>query len=164
MNDAYTIGITLALENGVSAGIQEIRRDLEELNRTVDASIGELVRLDAQVGATLRVVHQAARDSGLMQIAEAGQRLATRPTAITVPPAPSREVESELPEHAAPSVASGIPVVRKETIALPSVAVRGEPVPLIMHEIPAQPTFAPPTAPTLPRGAPPTTVAVPSRP
>ena len=147
MNDAYTIGITLALENGVSAGIQEIRSDLEELNRTVDASIGELVRLDTQVGATLRAVHQAARDSGLMQIAEAGQRLATRPSAMRLPSTPSRQIESALPEQTAPSAASRIPIVRQETTAFPSVAVRGESMSSAMRSIAEQSTLSPSAAP-----------------
>lgn len=147
MNDAYTIGITLALENGVSAGIEEIRRDLQELNRTVDTSIGELIRLDTLIGATLRAVHQAAHESGLMQIAEAGQRLTARPLPIRVSPAPLRQVEPELSEQPATSVANGMPVVRNETTASPSVAARGEPVPLIMHSSPARLTLPPAAAP-----------------
>ena len=33
MIDAYTIGITLALDNGVAAGIAAIRQDLAALDR-----------------------------------------------------------------------------------------------------------------------------------
>ena len=40
MIDAYTIGITLALNNGVADGIAAIRRDLAALDRAVDASAG----------------------------------------------------------------------------------------------------------------------------
>lgn len=45
MIDAYTIGITLALDNGVSDGISAIRRDLASFDRAVEQSIIGLRRL-----------------------------------------------------------------------------------------------------------------------
>ena len=45
MIDAYTIGITLALDNGVSAGLATIRRDLIALNSVVDGSATRLKHL-----------------------------------------------------------------------------------------------------------------------
>ena len=47
MIDAYTIGITLALNNGVADGIAAIRRDLAALDRAVDASAAGLAQLRA---------------------------------------------------------------------------------------------------------------------
>jgi hypothetical protein len=56
MIDAYTIGITLALDNGVSAGLATIRRDLVALNSVVEGSATRLKDLtraaaDLQVGS-----------------------------------------------------------------------------------------------------------------
>jgi len=45
MIDAYTIGITLALEDGVSDGITAIRRDLAELDVAVSESAARLLML-----------------------------------------------------------------------------------------------------------------------
>jgi hypothetical protein len=45
MIDAYTIGITLALDNGVSEGLATIRRDLIALNGVVDGSATRLTHL-----------------------------------------------------------------------------------------------------------------------
>ena len=45
MVDAYTIGITLALDNGVSAGLETIRRDLVTLNGAADGSATRLIHL-----------------------------------------------------------------------------------------------------------------------
>jgi hypothetical protein len=56
MIDAYTIGITLALDNGVSEGLATIRRDLVALNGVVEGGATRLKDLtraasDLQVGA-----------------------------------------------------------------------------------------------------------------
>ena len=53
MIDAYTIGITLALNNGVSEGVAAIRRDLEALDRAVDASAAGLAHLRQAAEAPL---------------------------------------------------------------------------------------------------------------
>src|ERR1700722_8918084 len=45
MIDAYTIGITLALNNGVSEGLATVRRDLIALNTVVDGSATRLKHL-----------------------------------------------------------------------------------------------------------------------
>ncbi len=48
MPEAYEVGITLALQDGVSAGIQLIRRDLTLLDRAIAATSQNLSRLQAQ--------------------------------------------------------------------------------------------------------------------
>ena len=50
MLEAYEIGITLALQDGVSAGITLIRRDLDALDRAIAATSQNLSRLQAQSG------------------------------------------------------------------------------------------------------------------
>jgi hypothetical protein len=54
MIDAYTIGITLALDNGVSEGLATIRRDLIALNGVVEGSGTRLKHL-TNAAAALRV-------------------------------------------------------------------------------------------------------------
>ena len=54
MIDAYTIGITLALEDGVSDGLANVRRELEILDRAIaqsTAGMDELCRLGQKLGA-----------------------------------------------------------------------------------------------------------------
>ncbi len=53
MIDAYTIGITLALNNGVAEGIAAIRQDLAALDRAVDASAAGLMQLRAAAGGSI---------------------------------------------------------------------------------------------------------------
>jgi hypothetical protein len=53
MIDAYTIGITLALDNGVSEGLATIRRDLIALNGVVEGSATRLTHL-ARAAADLQ--------------------------------------------------------------------------------------------------------------
>ena len=50
MLEAYEIGISLALQDGVSAGIALIRRDLDALDRAIAATSQNLVSLQAQAG------------------------------------------------------------------------------------------------------------------
>jgi hypothetical protein len=50
MIDAYTVGITLALDNGVSTGIATIRRDLSALDKAIDRGATGLNRLQQAAG------------------------------------------------------------------------------------------------------------------
>ncbi len=50
MIEAYEIGIRLALDDGISAGVQAIRRELIELDRVVEASAVRLASLRAAAG------------------------------------------------------------------------------------------------------------------
>jgi len=106
MDDAYTIGITLALDNGVSEGLAIIRRDLEMLNRAVSQTMGGLAGLrragDAAVGGP-------ALD--LARLTAEGQRLLGRlPNVMApAPPVRSRPSEAEAAEPAAPAVGAAVP-------------------------------------------------------
>ena len=56
MIDAYEIGISIALDNGVAAGIAAIRQDLDALDRAVANSatgLANLGRLSASLAATM---------------------------------------------------------------------------------------------------------------
>lgn len=56
MIDAYTIGVTLALEDGVSDGLTNIRRELGILDRAIaqsTAELNELYRLGERLGAII---------------------------------------------------------------------------------------------------------------
>jgi hypothetical protein len=159
MNDAYTIGITLALENGVSAGIEEIRRDLGELNRTVDTSIRELARLSSQWGATLRAL-PAVQEPEFTRIAEVGQRLVMRASATRVPPEHSQEVEPKLPSQVGPSAASSPPIAgsppiaREDAESFSSGLAARKNEPLAMNSMPAKQTPSSPPAMTVSAMAP----------
>lgn len=105
MNDAYTIGITLALEDGVSDGIAVIRQDLASLDAAIAGSMAGL--------ATLRA---AAEGIGGLQLDAAtvrliGQKLlgpVPRPT--TAPAQPSPAPNPTAPEiSAAPSLPIRMP-------------------------------------------------------
>jgi outer membrane biosynthesis protein TonB len=124
MIDAYTIGITLALNNGVSEGVAAIRRDLEALDRAVDASAAGLAHLRQAAEAT---VAGAAAD--IARLMEATRRAAAQLPRSPVPePAPARDVA---PEPSASPAASPPPPPG--------------PVPTRQHEPAA--TEAPPTPP-----------------
>ena len=56
MDEAYTIGIRLALEDGASAGIAMLRRDLAALDRAMTVSMGGLERLRERGSAVGRAL------------------------------------------------------------------------------------------------------------
>ena len=53
MEDAYIIGIRLALDNGVSAGVSVIREDLAKLDRATSASTANLRQLQTIAATTI---------------------------------------------------------------------------------------------------------------
>lgn len=53
MLEAYEIGISLALQDGVSAGINLIRQDLTTLDRAIAATSQNLAKLEAQATANI---------------------------------------------------------------------------------------------------------------
>ena len=63
MIDAYAIGITLALDNGVSAGLATIRRDLIVLNGIVEGSTTRLKNL-TRAGADLQSLSAVGQQTG----------------------------------------------------------------------------------------------------
>ena len=79
MDDAYTIGIRLALEDGVSAGVAAIARDLATLDRAVAATSLGLAGLGALSGPVTRSV------AGDMQgLARTGAQVLAVPPAAPV--------------------------------------------------------------------------------
>lgn len=79
MEDAYIIGIRIALENGVSEGLSAIRQDLSGLDTQIAATTASLQRL-TQIAAT----------SSAAAIGDVG-RLATRQPGPLEPAAPASE-------------------------------------------------------------------------
>lgn len=82
MIDAYTIGIKLALEDGVSAGIAAIRQDLATLDRAIESTAAGLIAL-RRLGQQVSLV---TRDDA--QPAPANVPPAARPTRAAIAPAP----------------------------------------------------------------------------
>ena len=135
MIDAYTIGITLALNNGVSDGIAAIRRDLEALDRAVDAS-----------AAGLNHLRQAA-DAAVAGVTADIARLidATRRAASTLPRPQPESTSSAQPssEPSRPAPAAHEPAPSPPAPArLPSESPEGERAPRVSP--------APPSAETAP--------------
>lgn len=60
MIDAYEIGIQLALQDGVSAGLEVISRELAEVDRAVAATSAGLLNLTHAAEATVRAITAAA--------------------------------------------------------------------------------------------------------
>ncbi len=63
MDEAYTVGIRLALDDGISAGIASISGDLATLDRAIAATTGSLQQLAAFAGTA---THAAAADVQLL--------------------------------------------------------------------------------------------------
>lgn len=149
MDDAYTIGITLALENGVSEGIGIIRRDLQAL----DLALGQSTR--ALTG--LRRASDAGLGSARLDVArltaEGRQALGRSPN--TAPPAPSARpamVRAEQPESLPQSEENSAPRGSAAAAFSPSAPPR-------VRKLPEEPARAmplsvpPPAFPPLPPNA-----------
>lgn len=93
MGDAYTIGITLALENGVSEGIAVIRRDLQSLDVAIGQTMGGLagLRRAGDLGVSF-----AGPD--LARVVAEGHRALGRLPAL-MPPIPSARPRPSLPDQ-----------------------------------------------------------------
>ncbi len=118
MNDAYTIGITLSLDDEVSSGIAAIRGDLESLNQALGKSFSELADLRSAAGPALSSLWRASA--------------AIRPAQTAKTPAVARGDTSSWPQ-AAPMAAHAEPA--------PEWRAAERPAPVL----PAHP-FAPPPA------------------
>ncbi len=118
MNDAYTIGITLSLDDEVSSGIAAIRGDLESLNQALGKSLSELADLRSAAGPALSSLWRASA--------------AIRPAQTAKTPAVARGDTSSWPQ-AAPMAAHAEPA--------PEWRAAERPAPVL----PAHP-FAPPPA------------------
>ncbi len=118
MNDAYTVGITLTLDDEVSPGIAAIRGDLESLNQALGKSFSELADLRSAAGPALSSLWRASA--------------AIRPAQTAKTPAVARGDTSSWPQ-AAPMAAHAEPA--------PEWRAAERPAPVL----PAHP-FAPPPA------------------
>ncbi len=122
MNDAYSIGITLSLDDEVSSGIAAIRGDLESLNQALGESLAELAALRQAAGPALASLR--------------GVGVAMRPAPAAETPAVARDETSSWP-HTAPL--SG--TAEADSGAAPEWRAAEPPAPVL----PAHP-FAPPIA------------------
>ena len=84
MEDAYVIGIRLALDNGVSAGIAAIAHDLEGLDGAIAATTAHLSQLRTAAGATGEAIA-----ADFQRLARQGERLVRVPTPPPVELAPA---------------------------------------------------------------------------
>jgi hypothetical protein len=148
MIDAYTIGITLALEDGVSDGILAIRRDLEALDSAVAESAGRLMVLrnmarDLNVPVlTFRPAIQAATASPAVPHQQRG-----------TPIVPVEARVSDFPGNAqsegeqAPVVIERVTSVAAEHPAAP-VSANNQDKQAVVVPTPAAPTMVPPATAT----------------
>ena len=130
MIEAYEIGISLALQDGVSAGIALIRRDLETLDRAIAATSQHLTQLQTQAGRPSVVV---GKTPNLMP--------ASKPAPVVAASNPAPDTPSAgAPVFAAAAADSALPLTNSHRAATPAGTA-----------IPTQPT---PVTPTTGRAAP----------
>jgi len=142
MNDAYTVGLTLALEDGVSAGIEAIRRELGALDQAIVASTASLVRLQevargavnagvAQAGAMVALTRDSAAAAARQAAVPPRTPVATMPEAASVGPA-AQSGTQDAPVAAPPRalVAATNPDDGEAAPAAPVVRASAEPSPL----------------------------------
>jgi hypothetical protein len=115
MIDAYTIGVTLALEDGVSEGILQIRRDLAALDAAVAESAARLVMLG-----------KLAKDVGLAmpadRTAQSAALFSPSSTVVRTTPAPAAVNEAQVVAPGAPptpSSISSLPIPQSPTPYVP---------------------------------------------
>lgn len=131
MIDAYTIGITLALDDGVSAGVAAIARDLAALDRAIDAG-------------TLRLTK-------LRQVADGA-------VSVMRPPPPTGVVRNRVAPVSVEPVAAAAPAIRATSRNAP--AQPALPAPPVAYSagpaaMPSQRNPGPPPAAPMPKPVPP---------
>ncbi len=97
MVDAYEIGIQLALQDGVSAGIEAIERELAEVDRAIAATSAGLqaLMLTAEAASRAAAAASGARPAGIVrQSLEAGQ-IAPEPASRGEPKAEGSQWNTE---------------------------------------------------------------------
>jgi hypothetical protein len=154
MIDAYTIGISLALEDGVSEGIAAIRRDLAALDTAIAASAAQLSML-RRLAAELPLPYQGretVRDASLVTRPAPEKQTAQRPVAATeaaavaMSPAQFSAPASRPPTDVAPPAAEVLPTsstAAAAAVPLPSPAIKYPAVPLLPVSAPSV-VMAPP--------------------
>lgn len=152
MIDAYTIGITLALNNGVADGIAAIRRDLATLDKAVDASIAGLVQLRAAAGASV-----AAASADVARLLETARRAASAlphlPLDRTAPEGAEPRPRAEPPAQAPSLPATALPAQSPAQVVSPAPIAA---TPAVSLENPASAHAAPPAARVPPTASMPT--------
>ena len=111
MLEAYEIGISLALQDGVSAGIALIRRDLDALDRAIAATSQNLSRLQVQAGTAAPL--------------RASLPSPPKPPSQVARAAPGPEPQTT-PE--APAAVREVPATPAPRPPLPEIVIRAEPV------------------------------------
>lgn len=170
MDDAYTIGITLALENGVSEGLAIIRRDLD----TVNLALAQTMRGFAGVrGASGAAIGGAGLD--LKRLAAEGQRILGRQPSNAVSPEPKRVIQRPITDgdaSALPTVpmpaGKAAPVSSTPNLPGPTVplhpAAKSKPATVPIAAAPATPIAAAQAAPGQPVQPPRLRFELPTRP
>jgi hypothetical protein len=141
MIDAYTIGITLALNNGVSDGIAAIRRDLAALDRAVRVSEAGLVRL--RQTADNAVAGAAADVARLIDISRRAALALPRPH---VEPSPVLPLPAEPAPQISRSIDPGPPSSTQTSPPVPEQLPRNTVEPSASSPVPTPPE---PTSPAL---------------
>lgn len=121
MNDAYTIGITLALENGVSEGLSTIRRDLQ----LADVALGHMTTGLAGLRPATDTAMSGAR-LDLAWLNAEGRRVLSRLPSAAVPALGARKPASkrEQPDAAIAAQVNPSAPTTPATIVLPMSATR----------------------------------------
>lgn len=154
MTEAFEIGITLALDNGVSAGIAAIRRDLDALDRAIAGSANGLLALHRLSAGLI-----AGAPSYPSILAPASHPMPApteaEPEADASPPASTAPTLTIMPEPAAatqPAPAANASILSEPPVP-PPVAVANAPIPLSPPPT-ISPAASPITRPTPPPAAP----------
>lgn len=142
MIDAATIGITLALQDGVSEGIATLRRDLSALDRAVEGAAGNLSRLG--------ILAQGLQAGSLAQLTATASRAAS-----ATMPQPSAQPVAPASVDTAPMPAAPVPLVTPAAPAPTTARTPNAPVPAPDNAASAPIPFMPPTTAARPINAPP---------
>ncbi len=135
MEDAYVIGIRLALDNGVSAGVASIRKDLSALDGAIASTAASLRDLAAISATTMAAAGQPTRTS----LPETGPVQPHNTKLPIPPPSPRTQTITEPRAPLPPSATPDPPVPRSQPIpsasplpATPPTAARTVLTPPIM--------------------------------
>ena len=122
MLEAYEIGISLALQDGVSAGIALIRRDLAALDRAIAATSQNLAQLQAQAGRSPALPRStAAAPSPASKSQAAAQPSAAARTGAHRARSPHEAPPTRPRRSAAPAAAPPPPREQSQTRADPPI-------------------------------------------
>lgn len=131
MTEAYEVGITLALQDGVSAGIANIRRDLAALDRAIAATSANLAGLRVAGGALVASTPAPPRVQP-PSVAALPSDAPSQNTTARLPgqsnPVIFRPAQQPAPQAAEPALQSLVILQREATTAPAAPATPGNPV------------------------------------